>query len=42
MHNSIGPIRQLVETDVKGQRRYLVIVPATGTTLGAPVQAQIP
>jgi hypothetical protein len=37
--NAMGPIRQLVETDVKSQRRYLVIVPATGTTLGAPVQA---
>jgi hypothetical protein len=40
--NSIGPIRQLVETDVKAQRRYLVIVPATGTTLGTPVQVQVP
>ncbi len=39
--NAIGPIRQLVETDVKAQRRYLVIVPVTGTTLGAPVQVQI-
>ena len=39
--NAIGPIRQLVETDVKAQRRYLVIVPAIGTTLGAPVQVQI-
>jgi YVTN family beta-propeller protein len=40
--NAIGPIRQLVETDVKAQRRYLVIVPATGTTYGAPVQVQVP
>ena len=40
--NAIGPIRQLVETDMKAQRRYLVIAPATGTTLGAPVQVQIP
>jgi YVTN family beta-propeller protein len=40
--NAIGPIRQLVETDVKAQRRYLVIVPATGTTLGTPVQVQVP
>jgi hypothetical protein len=40
--NSIGPIRQLVETDVKAQRRYPVIVPATGTTLGTPVQVQVP
>jgi len=39
--NAIGPIRQLVETDVKAQRRYLVIVPAIGATLGAPVQVQI-
>jgi YVTN family beta-propeller protein len=39
--NAIGPIRQLVETDIKAQRRYLVIVPATGTTLGSPVQVQV-
>ena len=39
--NAIGPIRPLVETDMKAQRRYLVIVPAIGTTLGAPVQVQI-
>ena len=40
--NAIGPIRQLVESDVKAQRRYLVIVPASGTELGAPVQVQVP
>ena len=39
--NAIGPIRQLVETDVKAQRRYLVIVPVVGTNLGDPVQVQI-
>ena len=39
--NAIGPIRQLVESDVKAQPRYLVIVPASGTGLGAPVQVQI-
>jgi YVTN family beta-propeller protein len=39
--NAIGPIRQLVETDAKAQRRYLVIVPATGATLGTPVQVQV-
>jgi YVTN family beta-propeller protein len=39
--NAIGPIRQLVEADVKAQHRYLVIVPATGATLGAPVQVQV-
>ena len=40
--NAIGPIRQLVESDVKAQRRYLVIVPASGMELGAPVQVQVP
>jgi YVTN family beta-propeller protein len=39
--NAIGPIRQLVETDVKAQRHYLVIVPASGSELGAPVQVQV-
>jgi hypothetical protein len=40
--NAIGPIRQLVESDVKAQRRYLAIVPGSGTKLGAPVQVQVP
>ena len=39
--NAIGPIRQLVESDVKAQPRYLAIVPANGTGLGAPVQVQV-
>src|ERR1700741_2486478 len=39
--NAIGPIRQLVESDVKAQRRYLVIVAKSGTELGAPVQVQV-
>jgi hypothetical protein len=39
--NAIGPIRQLIETDVNAQRRYLVIVPANGTEFGAPVQVQV-
>src|SRR6201998_1540205 len=39
--NAIGPIRQLVDTDVKAQRRYLVIVAKSGTELGAPVQVQV-
>ena len=39
--NAIGPIRQLVQTDVKAERRYLVIVQASGTKLGAPVQVQV-
>lgn len=40
--NAIGPIRQLVQNDVKAERRYLVIVPANGAKLGAPVQVQVP
>jgi hypothetical protein len=40
--NAIGPIRQLVQNDVKVERRYLVIVPANGAKLGAPVQVQVP
>jgi hypothetical protein len=38
----MGPIRQLVETDAKAQRRYLVIAPLNGTEPGAPVQVQVP
>src|SRR5246127_1911047 len=40
--NAIGPIRPPVQTDVKAQRRYLAIVPASGTEFGAPVQVQVP
>jgi hypothetical protein len=40
--NAMGPIRQLVETDAKAQRRYLVIAPLNGTEPGAPVQVQVP
>lgn len=40
--NAIGPIRQIVEDDVKAQRRYLVIAPINGGTVGAPVQVQVP
>jgi YVTN family beta-propeller protein len=39
--NAIGPIRQLVQNEAKAERRYLVIVPASGTTLGAPAQVQV-
>jgi YVTN family beta-propeller protein len=39
--NAIGPIRQLVESDVKAQRRYLAIVPVRGTEHGVPVQVQV-
>ena len=39
--NAIGPIRQLVEGDVKTERRYLVIAPSDGGgKLGVPVQMQ--
>jgi hypothetical protein len=40
--NAIGPIRQLVATDAKAQRRYLVIAPSNGTEPGATVQVQVP
>jgi len=39
--NAVGPIRQIVQSDVKPQRRYLVIVPSAGGTLGKPVQLQV-
>ena len=35
-------VDQQSEIDVKAQRRYLVIAPASGTELGAPVQVQGP
>jgi len=38
--NAIGPIRQVVQGDVKEQRRYLVIAPGTAAEPGAPVQIQ--
>jgi len=40
--NALGPIRQLVASDDKAQRRYLVIAPGTPAQLGAPVQVQAP
>ena len=39
--NAIGPIRQLMESDVKTQNRYLSIVPVRGTEHGAPMQVQV-
>jgi YVTN family beta-propeller protein len=39
--NAVGPIRQIVETPHKDERRYLVIVPGTPAKLGAPVQVQV-
>jgi YVTN family beta-propeller protein len=38
--NAIGPIRQLVRGEDKSPRRYLVILPGTPDTHGAPVQVQ--
>jgi len=38
--NAVGPIRQIVQSAEKEQRRYLVIVPGTIGSLGAPVQVQ--
>ena len=38
--NAVGPIRQVVKSDVPAQRRYLVIAPVDGDKPGAPVQVQ--
>jgi YVTN family beta-propeller protein len=38
--NAIGPIRQLVRGEDKAPHRYLVILPGTPDTHGAPVQVQ--
>jgi YVTN family beta-propeller protein len=40
--NTVGPVRQIVKVWRGSERRYLVIVPANGTKLGAPVQVQAP
>jgi YVTN family beta-propeller protein len=40
--NALGPIRQIVQSDVKTQTRYLVIVAATDTGLGTPAQIERP
>jgi YVTN family beta-propeller protein len=39
--NAVGPIRQIVQSQVKPERRYLVIVPNVGGKLGRPVQVQV-
>jgi YVTN family beta-propeller protein len=39
--NAVGPIRQIVQSQVKPERRYLVIVPNAGGKLGQPVQVQV-
>jgi len=38
--NALGPVRQIVQNEVKADRRYLVIVPGTPEKLGSPVQVQ--
>jgi hypothetical protein len=38
--NTTGPIRQIVQSDVKSERRYLVIVEGTAARLGAVVQVE--
>jgi YVTN family beta-propeller protein len=39
--NAVGPIRQIVQSTDKVQRRYLVILPGSPGKLGAPVQVQV-
>jgi YVTN family beta-propeller protein len=38
--DTTGPIRQVVQSDAKSSRRYLVIAPGTAAQVGAPVQVQ--
>jgi YVTN family beta-propeller protein len=38
--NTVGPIRQVVQGENNGPRRYLVIVPGTAQQHGTPVQVQ--
>jgi hypothetical protein len=38
--SSTGPIRQIVESDRKAERRYLVIVEGTAAKLGKVVQRE--
>ncbi|MEI9887799.1 MAG: YncE family protein [Rhizomicrobium sp.] len=40
--NAIGPIRQIIQSPAKPERRYLVIVSGTPDKLGRLVQRQIP
>jgi YVTN family beta-propeller protein len=39
--NAVGPIRQIVQSNAKAERRYLVIVPGTADKPGRPVQVQL-
>jgi len=38
--NAAGPIRQIVESPAKPERRYLVIAPGDATTVGQAIQVQ--
>lgn len=40
--NAIGPIRQIVHSDAKSEKRYLVIAPGSVAKFGAAVQIQKP
>ena len=40
--NALGPIRQIVQGEVEGPRRYLVIAPGTPAQHGVPLQIQAP
>jgi len=39
--NAIGPIRQIVQSDVAAAQRYLVVAPVVDGKPGAPVQVQV-
>jgi hypothetical protein len=39
--NAVGPIRQIVQSNAKAERRYLVIAPGTADKPGKPVQVQV-
>lgn len=39
--NATGPIRQIVRSDAKAERRYLVVIKGTAAQLGAVVQKQV-
>jgi len=40
--NVAGPIRQIVESSARPERRYLVIAPGDATTIGEAIQVQVP
>jgi hypothetical protein len=40
--NAAGPIRQIVQSSAKAERRYLVIAPGEPAKFGAAVQVQTP